>query len=109
MGSYFTKPVTVTLGDQTKKARLFDTYGDFRSWAHRAFGLQGSANSYSIRCLDGSRFLPFPSPYMAGGSLGASVIHLPTSTFDNPTRLWLVTEGISYEFGLSYDINGPQQ
>ena len=84
-----------------------------------AFGLQGSAESYWIRRRYGSRVLSFPcasmargglgAPSMARGGLGAPVIHLPTSTFDNPTRLWLVTEGISYEFCLSYDINGPQR
>lgn len=99
MGSYFVKPVTVTLGDQTKKARLFETYGDFRAWVHSAFGLQGSAKSYSIRRLFGSTLLASPR---------APVIYSPTSTFDNPSRLWLVTSGISYEFSLTYDINGPQ-
>ena len=99
MGSYFARPVSVTLGDQTKKARLFETYGDFRAWAHSAFGLQGSAKSYSIRRLYGSGLLASPR---------APVIYSTNSTFDNPTRLWLVTNGISYEFGLAYDINGRQ-
>ncbi len=99
MGSYFVKPVQVTLGSTTYKAKAFDTYGDFRSWAHRNFNLQGSAKDYDICRLRNGGLMASPR---------APVVYSPNSDFDNPTRLWLKTRVITYEFYLAYDINGRQ-
>ncbi len=98
MGSYFVKPVHVTLGKVTRDSRAFDTYGDFRSWAHRKFGLQGATKDYDICRLRGGLM----------ASPRAPVIYSSTSTFDNPTRVWLKARGITREFSLTYDINGRQ-
>jgi len=96
MGSYFTKPeVKVSLGGQERETRLFKTFGEFRSWAHKNFRLQGKAKDYSI-CHYGIR--PTSTSH-------AHVEYSALSHFDNPTRLWLKAPGITYHFFLTYMIN----
>jgi hypothetical protein len=92
MGSYFHKPIHVTLGNDTKGAKAFKTYGDFRSWAHQAFSLKEGPDSYTI--------------YIYGTSQAPTAIS-STSHFDNPTRVWLKHVSMSYLFSLAYDLNGP--
>lgn len=93
MGTYFHKPVQVSLGNETKASKNFKTYGDFCTWAHRAFSLQGSVKTYVICRYEGSK---------------GQVTYHPSSDFDNPTRVWLKAPGVSYEFSFSYDLNGLQ-